>query len=183
MPKSINKGARLRFFPKWAKCDPLAPAQSKRCFWHVFGCGFDHNAHQETLSNRCTNYLSKIRHLLCPLVLFWAPRVLPKRPLGDHFASMFGTFCTILPPSSALFAWLGRMISQVWFRRPVLTENRPSLSKNSTQNLPRTVQKRKHIKKNCASRPNAATVLQSPNWGWLRYVNFFFLGSTLLYDD
>ena len=31
--------------------------------------------------------------MLYTLGSFWVPRVLPKAPLGDNFAIIFGTFC------------------------------------------------------------------------------------------
>jgi hypothetical protein len=81
------------FLVKRPTCDPLAPAQSKRCFCHVLLNRFRPQCGPGSPLKLVRKILMQNTHPLCALGSFWVPRVLPKPPPGDHFAIIFATFC------------------------------------------------------------------------------------------
>ena len=81
------------FLGKRSTCDPLAPAQSKHCFWHVILSKFRPQCGPGGPQKSVCEIFMQNTDVLCTLGSFWVPRVLPKAPLGDHFAIIFSTFC------------------------------------------------------------------------------------------
>jgi hypothetical protein len=119
-PNPLRMCSVGEFFVKQPTCDPLAPAQSKHCFWHVILCRLQQQCGPGgPLKSVCKILIQNV-YILCALGSFWVPRVRFQR----------SPWATICPSFSTLFAWPGRMISQGWFRRPVLTDKRPSRHTN-----------------------------------------------------
>ena len=81
------------FFVKRPICNPLAPAQSKHCLWHVILSTFRPQCGPGGPQKSLCKKIIQNMNILCALGSFWVPRVLPKAPLGDHFTIIFGTFC------------------------------------------------------------------------------------------
>ena len=81
------------FFVKRPICDPLAPAQSKHCFWHLILSRFRPQCEPAGPLKSVCKILVPSTNILYALGSFSVPRVLPKAPLGDHFGIIFSTFC------------------------------------------------------------------------------------------